>query len=427
MPFTTDLLHNPMFSGGFALGAMGAATMWLRSIWGTAKSFMWRRLITTVEIREDDSSFGYVEEWLNNHPYADKNKMIGVKTTWSKGVLPIFMLLPSPGSHMFWDNRRVFWISKNRDKIDNPGYSNKAYTDTLYIRTLFGSKAFFDSFLHKCYQDHEKKEIKTINVKYHAGNYWETCNTKDQSKPNRLVLTPEHEDVVKDIERFISAKEWYEDVGIPWRRGYLFHGEPGNGKSSLIIEIAKKIGYNVYFLSLTGKDISDSKLIDMLSGAGSSSIVVIEEIDTVFNKRTKVAEGEAEVPLDAVPAPSSLSKSEKSTGGITFGGLLNVLDGVVAKEGRIIIMTTNHPDRLDPALIRPGRVDKKVYFPNATEAQIAGMLNRFFPGKDIEALVANLVTKKPSMALMQELCIGYKDNFEALEAEIEVAYTFATT
>jgi chaperone BCS1 len=94
------------------------------------------------------------------------------------------------------------------------------------------------------------------------------------------------------------------------------------------------------------------------------SILLLEDADAAFNKREQ--------------------SSEKGfVSGVTFSGLLNALDGVAAAEERLIFMTTNHIDRLDPALIRPGRVDVKVLLDWPTTSQIRDLFVKFYDRPDL--------------------------------------------
>lgn len=106
---------------------------------------------------------------------------------------------------------------------------------------------------------------------------------------------------------------------------------------------------------------------------------------------------------------------------ITFSGLLNALDGVASAEERIIFMTTNHIELLDPALIRPGRVDLKEYFGNATNHQIRRMFLRFYEGQETlaERFVAALKGKEVSTASLQGHFVYHKDRPERAVASVE--------
>lgn len=183
----------------------------------------------------------------------------------------------------------------------------------------------------------------------------------------------------------------YIDRGIPYRRGYLLHGPPGCGKSSFILALAGFLEYNICILNLNERGLSDDRLNVLLSVAPPRSLILLEDIDAAFTKR--------ENSRDAYP-------------GVTFSGLLNCLDGVASTEERLVFMTTNHLERLDAALVRPGRVDMIEKIAEADRFQILQMFNRFYTydselGPVFSELTAPL---KLSMAYLQGVFLLFKDN-----------------
>lgn len=110
----------------------------------------------------------------------------------------------------------------------------------------------------------------------------------------------------------------------------------------------------------------DDGLNQMLNCAPMRSIILLEDIDAIFVERTSVKEE---------------SQRKQS---VTFSGLLNALDGVRSQEGRILIMTTNHREKLDPALLRPGRADMQIQLNYASEGQMKGLFKKFFPDESVE-------------------------------------------
>merc|ERR1712139_657141 len=90
----------------------------------------------------------------------------------------------------------------------------------------------------------------------------------------------------------------------------------------------------------------------------SKSLIVLEDVDALFDEKRK--------------------KKSEDKSGITFSGLLNALDGVGSSSGQLFFLTTNHRERLDPALIRNGRVDVHVEFTDATDEQIRGLFAQFY-------------------------------------------------
>nr|XP_023924172.1 AAA-ATPase At2g18193-like isoform X2 [Quercus suber] len=165
-------------------------------------------------------------------------------------------------------------------------------------------------------------------------------------------MDPEVKKMIKDdLDRFVRRKELYKKVGKAWKRGYLLYGPPGTGKSSLIAAMANYLKFNIYDLNLS--DIySDSQLRRILLATSNRSILVIEDIDCSAELEDREEE----------------DNSKNSSSKFTLSGLLNIIDGLWSSCGdeRIIVFTTNHKDRLDPALLRPGRMDMHLHMSYCT-------------------------------------------------------------
>ncbi|XP_020231380.1 AAA-ATPase At3g50940 [Cajanus cajan] len=159
-------------------------------------------------------------------------------------------------------------------------------------------------------------------------------------------------EVVSDLDKFVKGKEFYKKTGKAWKRGYLLYGPPGTGKSSLIAAMANYLNYDIYDLDLT--IIQDNKeLKNLILGMSNRSILVIEDIDCTIKLQNREEEKEVDK-----------NKDNK----VSLSGLLNVIDGLwsCCGEERIIIFTTNHKERLDPALLRPGRMDMHIHLSYCT-------------------------------------------------------------
>ena len=214
-------------------------------------------------------------------------------------------------------------------------------------------------------------------------------------------------DLVEDARKFLASSKWYTDLGIPYRRGYLLYGPPGCGKTSFCQVLAGALRLDVCILSLSNKGMDDNGLTALLRDAPRRSIVILEDVDAVFANR-------------------ELQKSAGDASGITFSGLLNAIDGVASQEGRLFMMTTNHIEKLDPALIRPGRCDVKVMICNASRDQMAAMFLRFFPGRDADArrFAGRLPPGELSMALIQGHLVEHKASAEeAIQSTMRLLQT----
>ncbi|CAN1153106.1 AAA-ATPase ASD, mitochondrial [Linum perenne] len=184
------------------------------------------------------------------------------------------------------------------------------------------------------------------------------------------MATKSKERIKKDLLKFSQGKHYYNKIGKPWKRGYLLYGPPGTGKSTMIAAMANFLNYDIYDLELTTvKD--NSELRKLLIETTGKSIIVIEDIDCSLDltgqrkgkKRANDEEDGDEGNEDSVSkAKKEEDKESKSDSKVTLSGLLNFIDGIWSACGgeRIIVFTTNYLDKLDPALIRRGRMDMHV-------------------------------------------------------------------
>ena len=167
---------------------------------------------------------------------------------------------------------------------------------------------------------------------------------------------PSKSQAVNHVRNFLPKAEqrWYSRRGIPHRIGHLYYGPPGTGKSSFALALAGKFNLTIYKLILSDPNLTDGHLESLLDDVPDRCILLIEDIDAY-----EIAKKRSYTPMEK---NVSRSFTEQKKLKITLSGLLNALDGVTSKDGIFLIMTTNHPENLDEALIRPGRVDKRIAF-----------------------------------------------------------------
>ncbi|XP_047982851.1 AAA-ATPase At3g50940-like [Salvia hispanica] len=190
-----------------------------------------------------------------------------------------------------------------------------------------------------------KEEAKTVRlhtVDYNGTDYWSSVVLNHPATFETMAMEAEtKKGLMEDLDRFVSRKDYYRRIGKAWKRGYLLYGPPGTGKSSLVAAMANYLKFDVYDLDLREVQ-CNSDLRRLLIGSSNRSILVIEDID-------------CNVGLQNRETDTSAAQEDK----ITLSGLLNFIDGLWSSCGdeKIIVFTTNHRDRLDPALLRPGRMD----------------------------------------------------------------------
>ncbi|XP_038877152.1 AAA-ATPase At3g50940-like [Benincasa hispida] len=219
--------------------------------------------------------------------------------------------------------------------------------------------SYLPHILHKAKElKQHSKTLKIYTFDYrqmytNISNLWIPTNLDHPATFEKLAMDSEIKDfILRDLERFVKRKEFYRKVGKAWKRGYLLYGPPGTGKSSLIAAMANYLKFDVYDLELTEIH-CNSDLRKLLIGMGNRSILVVEDIDcsTEFQDRQSETEEEEK------------RSSSRRRGLVTLSGLLNFIDGLWSSCGdeRIIILTTNQKEKLDPALLRPGRMDVHVH------------------------------------------------------------------
>ena len=212
--------------------------------------------------------------------------------------------------------------------------------------------------------------------------------------------------------RFRASRQRYRRLGVPYHRGYLLYGPPGTGKTSLVSALAAKCEMSIYVVNLT--EFNDRSLKTAMNNIAEDSVVLFEDIDSM-----KV--GHRRAALDARrELPERESGGEKADAlasfGVTLSGLLNVLDGFHAPENVVFMMTTNAMDMLDPALLRPGRIDYKLFMGEAAESQRVELYRRFFPEvTEMEAREFAEAHREETMAEFQGHLLALEQGWECPE------------
>ncbi|KAH7374065.1 BCS1 N terminal-domain-containing protein [Cadophora sp. MPI-SDFR-AT-0126] len=273
----------------------------------------------------------------NNHPNGrDANKRTLSYTPWNGRFL-----MPYNGRLLVF--RRQYQPGDFRSRED------------VSISCFGRSPQILKNLLSECRTEFSKLIQGKTCVYAHQDGVWIRSAASDIRCISTVVLDKRKKmGLLKDISDFLNptSHRWYSDRGVPYRRGYLLYGPPGTGKSSLSCAIAGFFSLDIYILNVN--EINDASLKSLFAKLPSGCVVLLEDIDAVSSNRNT----ETESRQTATGSPSHERKP--TSGKVSLSTLLNVIDGVGSQEGRILIMTTNYITRLDRALIRPGRVDRKV-------------------------------------------------------------------
>lgn len=257
------------------------------------------------------------------------------------------------------------------------------------------------------------------NIQYHNAPKTLVFNMTPfyTNKSLNNMFGPDIRLIMERLRFFLNNRDWYSKKGIPYTFGLLLHGTPGCGKTSLVKAIAgetRRHPFNIKFHDFLTQTQMNSLFFNdriHINGGNDSYIIPqdkrlysIEEIDCMSdvvmdrqakkedNKNNSKNEDDPFAMLEAEENPKQTGESKNrakrmmermnelksNSEKLTLGFLLNLLDGVLETPGRILIMTTNYPDKLDKALIRPGRVDLIVNFQKTTRDTIIQMYQHFY-------------------------------------------------
>ncbi|KAK5628999.1 hypothetical protein RRF57_004714 [Xylaria bambusicola] len=292
--------------------------------------------------------------------------------------------LPHFDTTLFWHGSCLYFVSRSLDSfrasMGDPSYDGIG-GEELTIGCLGWSTEPIKKLIQTC-QDYAERQTEFFVIIYARDRYGMSWQPKAR-KPIRRVDTVHFDDRLKetllaDIRNYLdpSTKRLYQGRSMPYRRGYLFYGPPGTGKSSLSTALAGEFGLDLYEVKIPCVA-SDQDLEQMFLEIPPQCIVLLEDVDAIWTDRD--------------------SERDESQGvtrsSCTLSGLLNVLDGVGSGEGRIVIMTTNKPDRLDSALVRPGRVDMKLMLGNISRKSAEQMFVRMFMPDTVSSPLAAKITQ----------------------------------
>ena len=235
------------------------------------------------------------------------------------------------------------------------------------------------------------------------------------------------------LNMFQTNKAWYEDKGIPYTFGLLLHGLPGCGKTSLIKAIAKDTNRHIINIKLTNsvtltqlrnlfysdklKIVSNQSTPQYITIPVDQRIYVMEDVDcltTILNQRNPDQKEEEQLTEEDHRNIKMLGKERwrqlknLNNDSITLADILNIIDGVLETPGRILILTSNYPDKLDKALLRPGRIDLIIQFKECDSEQLKQMFDHFYQ-KDLlydYTLISGIYVP----AYVQEIFLRHLDN-----------------
>jgi hypothetical protein len=356
----------PQLATAIAVGeALWPAAAWAR---GKARD----RRMYTVKISGADDIYPDVHEWvLGLLPPADRRALIACSSSSraSDGSTPLAASSdgrpPAPVLRLQYDGSRVQMIRVDGHPVKvavydlgrDTGQSDSAYWKPPEImftaQTLEGRQAVLAAITSALARNRAAQRTPAFRM---LGPYgWDRLEDLPP-RPMESVILPDGqaEGLRDDLARFLASEQDYTRRGIPWHRGYLFSGPPGTGKTSIARALAGAFGLDLWYLPLSDVR-KDGELLRLAARVSPRSVLLLEDVDVFKAATERTDDGKA-----------------------TLSGLLNALDGIATPHGLVTIMTTNDMGALDPAVIRPGRVDLVEQFGPATPGQLARMISHWY-------------------------------------------------
>lgn len=359
------ILQNQVVTGLSFSAILGAVAYQLRNIPDMIRRGTLRFFTVKMTVLSTDPCFEWMARWLARQPYAQRSKSMMLHSqeeTSSANVIDesqprAWDLSPGPGFHVFWWHGRPVFLDReylNKDS-DRP---RSRPVEVMHLRTIGRSQAIIRKLIDEV--RHLALAEDLVSIRMWSDYGWHAIRGKGL-RPLDSIILPDGkvERLIGDIEWFLGARDWYKTRGIPYRRGYLLAGKAGTGKTSIVLSLAGYLNKPVCVLNL-GSIHDDDMLFLAFFQAPADAIILIEDIDCAMSARSR---------------DDTSSEGESK---ITQAALLNVLDGIATPDGRIVIMTTNYPERLDAALIRPGRADVREEFDYFHGPEQVRMAARFY-------------------------------------------------
>lgn len=350
------LVQSPLLQGGLVLMIAGWLGYQMRSIpertWSVIRWWMTR----VVQIRDSHPHYEHWLALLTEHAVRkDGPRTLEVRPFWQTGTVETRL---AAGADDFWARIYGKWchVFVHREEAAGKPMLNQRFI--IEVEMLWSTRRDVQRLTDEVAKRATVVEPNQLVDLYDQRGNCVTVKIPKRSPETLCLPRGLFESIEQRLREFCSAREQYEWAGIPWRFGVLLHGEPGTGKTSLAHALASRLGLRIAVITLADLE-SDNEMVEVFRNVQEQAVVLIEDVDCAFRQRNEGGDAAA---------------------GVSFSGFLNCIDGVMAPQnGRILVMTTNHVDRLDPALIRPGRIDLRVEVPILSRQDASDYADRVFP------------------------------------------------
>lgn len=424
--FNTYSKSNPVVAGVVSLWGIAVFTWLCRNIPQNIWLFLRTQYTTTLTIDNQEIGMNFetyagLLEWLNKSKWIRFSRNIQVTGRYfgdKRGPYTGIVVGIGEGTHFFRYKGKFFWVK--REEQQAPQNGSKIHSKIKI--TCVGRDRKFLLDLIDDFHPHENTD--RLSVWRWSNSYWEKLTTIPRRSLETVITHGGlKEDIVKEIEEFQNSREWYIQRGLAHKLIYIFHGKSGTGKTTLIKALASRFNLGIAVINLS--QMSDETLAKALATAPEYSLILIEDFDSSSAVRAregmqkKRKESESEIPSPMETLSGGIKLIEESSF-LTLSGVLNAMDGVVSLDNKLVFMTTNILDTIDPAVVRPGRVDRIVEISELNNSDIVKYIELMFPDY---AIPGHLVFDDLPGCELQQLYFANKKDAVAFVSSIPTTQT----
>ncbi len=345
---TAALTTNPYLAGGVGTLAFGAAMYLLRAVPAAILDLAERTIWTKVFVESQSNEYRDVDAYIEGRRLDFFSRAVEMKD----GTLKTGF-----GSGWGTYGGTLFKYSKSKST------QQIAPFETITLSFLTRDRGIVERFMRDSRPEEHRNSI-YVSM-YAAGGQAGGLRRRKRGLDTVFVDSAVKQRLVERISWFLGAEEWHSARGIPWKIGIVLYGPPGTGKTSLIHALASDFGFDIkYIKSLHGLGTA------FLTGT-RNDLFVIEDIDTISGALSRDGARDREIGDDGA-GPMRASPLHE---------ILNSMDGMQTPDGLKFIVTTNHLARLDPAIVRPGRIDEVIEIGPLSLESARAMFKAFY-GRD---------------------------------------------